>query len=289
MKCLNLKKYAVFIALALVFLVGALPIQADAATLQASLAFEVELQIDGDTPSKAAEFVFDLTALDEGAPLPEETHVVVEGKDTTNTAKFGAITYTAPGEYHYSISMREEGVPENYTHDETVYNVFVKVPYNTYTGTIRAAYHVSKDAVSLIADEDEEEYEEEHKEIDEGKPDAILFITTYDDPTPTPIPDNDPTPGPTPTPTPTPQTTDEPTPSDAPGSTPSEGTPEAGEPVDPSDPTQENEGTTPSGSPKTGDDTNDLPWIVLLCAVAAGLVWCAYYLLSPKNRGRDKK
>jgi hypothetical protein len=52
------------------------------------------------------------------------------------------------------------------------------------------------------------------------------------------------------------------------------------------DPQYVEEETNPDGSPKTGDETNNTPWIVLVCAAAAGLIGCTVYLAVPKKRKR---
>jgi hypothetical protein len=50
------------------------------------------------------------------------------------------------------------------------------------------------------------------------------------------------------------------------------------------DPQYVDDTTNPDGSPKTGDETNNTPWIVLVCAAAAGLIGCALYLAVPRKR-----
>jgi hypothetical protein len=44
--------------------------------------------------------------------------------------------------------------------------------------------------------------------------------------------------------------------------------------------------TNADGSPHTGDETNNTPWIVLVSAAAVGLLGCVAYLLIPKKRQR---
>jgi hypothetical protein len=41
---------------------------------------------------------------------------------------------------------------------------------------------------------------------------------------------------------------------------------------------------TATSTPKTGDDTNNLPWIAVICVVAFGVAGCVLYLNSGKRR-----
>ena len=80
--------------------------------------------IEGEKPASTHTFSFVLSPLDSSYPMPEGTE---NGTKTINIAgagvkEFGAIKFTEPGTYAYSISEKQEDV-EGYTFDKTVYVV----------------------------------------------------------------------------------------------------------------------------------------------------------------------
>ena len=84
-------------------------------------AIEVEKTITG-APEEDPEFTFVLTSIN-GAPMPEEHEITVTG---AGRAAFGAITYTLPGEYVYTIAERDESLP-NWSYDASLYTLTVMV------------------------------------------------------------------------------------------------------------------------------------------------------------------
>ena len=77
------------------------------------------------TPSTEANFDFVLTTLTENAPMPvsggEKLTITGEG-----TGNFGAITYTMPGTWKYSVYEKAGGL-EAYGYDDNIYKVIVTV------------------------------------------------------------------------------------------------------------------------------------------------------------------
>ncbi|MBQ1827540.1 MAG: Cys-Gln thioester bond-forming surface protein, partial [Erysipelotrichaceae bacterium] len=76
---------------------------------------------------KADSFTFELAAVTEGAPMPQNTTAVAT-KDNP-TAVFDSIKYTEPGTYEYTITEIDDGV-EGVTYDTTPHKVVVTVTEN---------------------------------------------------------------------------------------------------------------------------------------------------------------
>ena len=79
--------------------------EVDSVSLVGSTALQVKKEIQGKAPETSYEwqendsFTFTITAVTQGAPMPDRKEIVID-KDTTNhTASFGDITYTKPGTY----------------------------------------------------------------------------------------------------------------------------------------------------------------------------------------------
>jgi pilin isopeptide linkage protein len=133
---MNLKKYkkqykkrAASLGLAFLFLIGLLPSQtfAEESERNASVEFEVELKIDGDLPDKNIPFTFILEEEDDTSKQNDDvTYTVVHGE---GIASFSKISYTEPGDYKYIIYQKNGGV-ENYTYDDNIYYMNVEVRYN---------------------------------------------------------------------------------------------------------------------------------------------------------------
>ncbi len=70
------------------------------------------------------EFVFDLTAVTEGAPMPDKTYATAT--KANRVAAFGTIEFTVPGVYVYSITERAGSVP-GMIYDTQVHTVTVTV------------------------------------------------------------------------------------------------------------------------------------------------------------------
>ena len=73
---------------------------------------------------KAESFTFDLAAVTEGAPMPEDTEAVAT-KENVN-AVFGKVVYDKAGTYEYTITERNDGV-DGVTYDTTAHKVKVEV------------------------------------------------------------------------------------------------------------------------------------------------------------------
>lgn len=97
--------------------------------------------------------------------MPKTSTVTITG---TGTTEFGAIEYTEPGVWKYTV--RElTGSEQYYTYDKQIYTVTVTVTDEG--GSLKAAWTTNKGAVKRLA-----------------------FVNSYATPTPTPAPT--PTPGP---------------------------------------------------------------------------------------------
>jgi pilin isopeptide linkage protein len=235
-----------------------------------SVAFEVSLEFEGEMPVEHDPFTFILEEED-GSPLPDSPFVTIDGE---GVAEFDEIDFTEPGEYIYHVYERDDGV-ENFVYDDSVYTIDVDVKYDN-DGDLVATYTAYSDEV---------------------KEPEILFINLYDDDVPIPEPNPEPEPEPDPEPDPEPEPEPEPEPDD--GSEPTEATTttEVPNPSEEPETTVSNNSTitrTSSGTsnitstPKTGDNTNIILWIVLLCVAAIGMIGCMRYLSVSKKRDKDK-
>jgi cell division septation protein DedD len=138
--------------------------------------------------------------------------------------------------------MRSTDFPENYTPDDTVYHVTVKVQQLAGSDNLLAYYTVR------LSDEAQE------------KQDDMLFITTYSEPEPEP--ENPVTPNPS-NPDPTPSNPDTPKPEEVTAVSPA--------------PTTTTK-TSTANTPKTGDTTSNLVWTVAMGCVIIGILVCMGYL-----------
>jgi pilin isopeptide linkage protein len=256
--------------MAFLLVAGGVPFQAFAADTSAqddaSVAFEVRLEIEGDTPEEDIPFTFILDA-PEGTPVPADCYATRHG---AGIAEFEEIEFTEPGEYKYTITQRNDEVV-NYTYDTSIYTLDVQVKYDNDEQLV-ATYSVSSDDAKGT------------------KQPELVFVNEYED---NPVSDN---PAPSDNPTPS----DEPTPSDTPSNTPSDGTTSSDTPgtsvtnktitsttpstLSTNSTTNKTSTSGSTSTPKTGDDTNTLPWIVLLCAVVIGILDCLRYLISTVKR-----
>ena len=87
----------------------------------------VQNNIIGDTPPTTVQFLYTMTAAD-GTPMPEGatggvSTIAIDGE---GEAAFGAITYTMPGVYHYTVRELDTGEP-GYTYDGSVYTYTVTI------------------------------------------------------------------------------------------------------------------------------------------------------------------
>lgn len=89
----------------------------------ATLQLEVVKVVTGDRPATDATFTFQLEAVDEDAPMPENDTITITG---SGNAFFEEISYDTPDDYHYTI--RElNGKLAGYTYDTSVFEVTVQV------------------------------------------------------------------------------------------------------------------------------------------------------------------
>lgn len=100
-----------------------LPGQVRAADRSCTVSIPVETVVTGDSAPAGTEFEVVLEAVDEDAPLPETTSLKIKDSGTDS---FGPVTYTLPEDYQYRV-YQKKGDARNYTYDETVYTVTVRV------------------------------------------------------------------------------------------------------------------------------------------------------------------
>ena len=147
--------------------------EVDSVSLVGSTALQVKKEIQGKAPETSYEwqendsFTFTITAVTQGAPMPDRKEIVID-KDTTNhTASFGDITYTKPGTYKYEIREKNSEIP-GMSSDSRAYQVQVVVK-DTGTGSL----NVEKIMYSLLAGGSTTKYE-----YNENNP--MTFVNTYD-------------------------------------------------------------------------------------------------------------
>ena len=142
-------------------------------SLAGSTALQVKKEIQGKAPETSYEwqendsFTFTITAVTQGAPMPERKEIVID-KDTTNhTASFGDITYKKPGTYKYEIREKNSEIP-GMSSDSRAYQVQVVVE-DTGTGSL----NVKEPKYSLLDGGSTTEYEY-------GENTPMTFDNTYD-------------------------------------------------------------------------------------------------------------
>lgn len=116
-----------------------LPMQVFAAETKAeykcSVTIPAEVQVTGSSIPSGNEYtvVIERAEEDSADPMPDETEQVI--KDG-GTVQFGPITYTKPDDYHYKIYQKAGSTP-NFTYDDTVYTVTVRVLNDDETGGLK--------------------------------------------------------------------------------------------------------------------------------------------------------
>lgn len=113
------RQHNIVLLLPLLCMLVLFPLRAHAQEYACSVSLPVRIALTGTVD---VGFTVEMDSA-EGAPLPEENTVTVRG---SGQAAFGAITYTAPGDYHYTVAQRAGNVPYM-TYDDTVYQVTVRV------------------------------------------------------------------------------------------------------------------------------------------------------------------
>jgi pilin isopeptide linkage protein len=253
---------------------------------------------------------------DEGAPVPEDMHVTRSG---AGFAEFGEIEFSEPGEYLYTIHERDDGV-ENVIYDDNVYSLDVKVRYDNKGELIATCVAYSENSIGVkepeilfintYQEEDPTPISSEDPTPSE-EPTPSEDLTPSEEPTPsdentpseepTSIDENTPSEEPTSidenTPSEEPTSIDESTPSEEP--TPSKETDFADANIPSEEPEYVYESNSPeeptpsatsdsSGFPLTGDNTNIILWIVLLCAAAIGMTICVRHMNMSDKSDKDQ-
>lgn len=150
------RKFHILLIAALALMLWAFPMGVFAASGSAEVSIQVEKEIAGDEPAADETFTFLLTPMSSANPMPADRGVLNirgEGK-----GQFGAMTYTRPGEYVYTVQEKAQSI-SGYSFDSTVYRVSVKVLYDG--GGLRSEVTVQKEGAS-------------------AKSDAIVFTNEYD-------------------------------------------------------------------------------------------------------------
>ncbi len=88
---------------------------------------EIKVQkiLEGREWTEDDEFTFTISAA-EGTPMPAETSITIRKADEDQTKSFGEITFTAAGEYSYTVK-ETKGTAGGVTYDETDHTVTIKV------------------------------------------------------------------------------------------------------------------------------------------------------------------
>ena len=87
-----------------------------------TVSIPVEVTLTGES-APTENFTVTMEPVGENTPVPEKTEQNVEN---SGKVQFGPITYTAPRDYQYIVSQKA-GNTENFTYDDTVYTVTVRV------------------------------------------------------------------------------------------------------------------------------------------------------------------
>jgi hypothetical protein len=328
MKLMNFKKSVAAMALALVLLIGIMPMGALAAeddNNTVSIQVALNLAEDSkDTPAASLTPTFKFTLApaegSEDAPMPENDTVELtfkavtkEGEENPNVVMFDPITFTEDGRYDYKVTMSDADgdIPSGFTHDATVYDIAVRADTDE-NGEFYVVYMVTKETKATTEGGDDTEKDDDTATIPETtnkevvKADAIAFVTSYTYTPPssnTSTPTNPSNPDSDSTISPSPDPSDEPNASEEETNPGDDDNPDGTDPNNPDNPNGTNPndpngtGTTegnPDGtgtntngtSPKTGDDTDNIPWIILLCAVIVGMICCVRYIRAGKSRGK---
>jgi pilin isopeptide linkage protein len=271
------KKCIVPFVMALLLVVGLLPLQALATEKQTEdtdarfVDFELELDIQGETPPEPAMFTFILEPDDDNEPLPENSTVSIEG---AGEACFGEIEFTEPGEYHYTVYERDDGL-DNYTYDDSVYELEVDVTYDNYGDLVASV--TAYDAVTRQAKES-----------------GIMFINTYSDLNP--VPEGSTTTTQTSTTGNNKETTTggttEKTTSNKKTTTNINTTTKTSKSTSSNGTTTsatDKDTTNSNSSPYTGDNFNLNQWIAIMCIAGVGLVSCLICLKFGKKHDKNNE
>lgn len=273
---LFVKKHNIALLLSLLFMLVLFPLQASAEDYSCTVSIPVRVSLTGEIDT---EFVIQIST-EEEAPMPEKDRVNIRGN---GNAAFGDITYTEPGDYHYTV-VQQEGEEPYLTYDDTVYRLTVRVTNNDEGGLVPEIWAVKDGQTEKTAE--------------------LLFTNVYDPdggkptpspsakPSPTPTPSGKPSPEPSGEPSPIPSTEPSPVPSTqpTPGTEPTPGPssePGGGStPVPSTQPQPEDGGTGATPQPTTGFGPFHVPQtsdqfplillVVVMCLAAAGFGYSYY-------------
>lgn len=142
-------------AIAAVLILFPFRVWAADATCSATIPFESIMQ--GNPIEQTASKII-LEAEQEGAPLPNQTEIVLK---KAGKGEFGPITYTTPGDYRYKVYQKAED-KEYFAYDSTVYTVTVRI-LNGEEGGLKAEIWAIK-------------------EKNQNKADSIKFTNRYQKP-----------------------------------------------------------------------------------------------------------
>jgi hypothetical protein len=251
--------------------------QTSSSNIGVSVAFQVELKLEGDKPENVGLFTFVLEPEKETYPIPDATEVTIEGE---GSAYFGDITFTQPGDYVYYIRQKVDEPLVNYVYDDRVYVLRVNVSPDNSVNYYRVSTNNILQATFSVNQEGKDEktgdvifsnaYVKPSLATTETTTEATTDMTTETTATEeTTTPAETTMPAETTTPTAT-TTLAETTTSVETTTTVATTTPAV---------TNNTPGSTGRSVPRTGDNTNVVfLWVMLICA-AAGMsvgIWCRF-------------
>lgn len=283
---LFVKKHNIALLLSLLFMLVLFPLQASAEDYSCTVSIPVRVSLTGEIDT---EFVIQIST-EEEAPMPEKDRVNIRGN---GNAAFGDITYTEPGDYHYTV-VQQEGEEPYLTYDDTVYRLTVRVTNNDEGGLVPEIWAVKDGQTEKTAE--------------------LLFTNVYDPdggkptpspsakPSPTPTPSGKPSPEPSGEPSPIPSTEPSPVPSTqpTPGTEPTPGpsSEPGGEstPVPSTQPQPEDGGTGATPQPTTGfrpfhvpQTSDQFPLILLVVVMCLAVAGFGYSYYRKKHQKGDSE
>lgn len=239
---LFLKKHNIALLLPLLLMLVLFPLRASAEDYSCTASIPVRVSLTGEIDT---EFAVQISS-EEGDPLPEEDVLKIRG---SGNATFGAISYTEPGDYHYTVVQQGGEIPY-LTYDDTVYRVTVRVTNNEKGGLTPEIWAIKDEQTEKTAE--------------------LVFTNVYNPATPTPTPGGEqtPTPGGQQTPIPGGQ------PTPVPGTQQGAGTA-----------TSVSALLQQFHIPQTGDQFPLILLVVLVCVAAVGFGYSCYRKKHPKKGG----
>jgi pilin isopeptide linkage protein len=276
------------------------------------VSLEGELQIEGGKKTKDnTQFTFILEPYSSDDPVPAECEETIQG---AGEFEFDEIMFTTPGIHRYTV-VEEEGNADGYVYDDTVYHITLTVYWEnkklSASYVVREGEETAKNDdilfINTYSDEPEEEEPETSPGVSPG-PGVSPSPSPSQNPEVSPEPSQDVEPNPEVSPEPSqdvepnPEVSPEPSQDVEPNP---EESPKPSEEVEPSpsQSTNPTETVTPTTStkptttttttttttgstPKTGDETNNTVWYLLLGIVAIGLIGCIGYLRASRKHSR---